>query len=81
MGEILTDEQRRAEKKKRDLLKQLICDVVVEYKHNKRLDTAASIIVNNNISFEDIVNTTVKLDMYNLASLADNVIQYNEKTK
>lgn len=75
---ILTEEQVREERKKRELLKQLVCEVVHEYKHNKSLEAASSIIINNNISFEDIVNSTVKLDVYNLATLADRVINYKQ---
>lgn len=75
---LLTDEQKREEKKKRDLLRQLICEVVHEYKHNRRLDSASSIIINNNITFEDIVNSTVKLNINNLAVLADRVISLKQ---
>lgn len=75
---LLTDEQQREEKKKRDLLKQLICEVVYEYKHKNSLDSASSIIINNNITFEDIVNSTVKLNINNVAVLADRVISLKQ---
>lgn len=56
------------------LFKGKVNEVVHEIKYNRNYDTACALLAKYNLSFDELIKSTVRLSIVDLASLADKVI-------
>ncbi|WP_419771434.1 MAG: hypothetical protein ACNI3C_06475 [Candidatus Marinarcus sp.] len=56
------------------LLAGLVKQIVYYMKYDHDMDKASMLVIENKLTFEEIMRSTVKLSLENLATLADKVI-------
>jgi hypothetical protein len=66
----ISDPKRREQYK----LKLLVDEIVHELKYKKDVQKAAALIIQNNLSLEKLLTTTVRISLDNLAALADAIL-------
>jgi hypothetical protein len=70
----MIDELSSSKERELILFKGKINEVVHEIKYNQNYETASALIAKYNLSFDELIKSTVKLRIDDLATLADKVI-------
>mgnify|MGYP006995712436 CR=1 FL=1 len=54
-----------------NLMRNVVNQIVFKIRNEHDLNEAANILLNNNMTFEQLINSTMRLNIYDIAKLAD----------
>ncbi len=70
----MTEDLSSSKERELILFKGKVNEVVHEIKYNRNYDTASALLAKYNLSFDQLIKSTVRLSINDLASLADKAI-------
>jgi len=70
----MSEDLSSSKEKELILFKGKVNEVVHEIKYNRNYDSACALLAQYNLSFEKLIQSTVRLSMNDLATLADKAI-------